>query len=105
MRGVVRTNDSDVKNPVTGKRVEPVLKPHERVKTRQQNITHEEMLLKQSGLVVLFTLNTGTGTLLTRKFRVGLTRGEVSYLPPPCHFSNPLKNICRFTLRVLLRNT
>ena len=70
--GVVRVNDADVKNPVTGKRVEPVLRPCERVKTRRQNITHEEMLLKQSGLVVLFTLNTGTGTLLTiKKFSMG----------------------------------
>jgi len=42
--GVVRVNDADVKNPVTGKRVEPVLRPCERVKTRRQNITHEEML-------------------------------------------------------------
>ena len=71
--GVVRVNDADAKNPVTGKKVEPVLRPCERVKTRRQNITHEEMLLKQSGLVVLFTLNTGTGTFVSyKKIQYGL---------------------------------
>ena len=83
VRGVVRVNDTDIKNPVTGKKVEPVLKSHERVKTRQQNITHEEMLLKQSGLVVLFTLNTGTGSSLEKLASVRLLPGDQRVLLHP----------------------